>query len=53
MLSDYYFYNFLLLGHITILHTKMRPIITDGVAWSVGRMLAFLYKQSSKNGLAN
>jgi len=53
MLCNYYFYNLLLLGHITILRTKMWPVITDGVAWSVGRMLAFLYKQSAKNGLAN
>jgi len=24
------------LGRIAVLHTYMRPIVTDGVAWSVG-----------------
>jgi len=25
------------IGHITVLHATMQPIVTDGVAWSVGR----------------
>jgi len=31
-----------LLGRITVLHTQMRPVVTDRVAWSVGRSVCLL-----------
>jgi len=31
-----YFDHLLLLGHIAVLHVWMQPVVTDGVAWSVG-----------------